>query len=192
LRPEIVFLLEERSAKAMLEALLPRISSGLVQFQFFPFEGKTDLERSLVRRIQAYQNSTAKFVILRDQDSESDCRQLKQRLMRLCNQTGRRQHCVVRIACRELESFYLADLKAGAHAFQIKGLERKQGVSKLRSPDQLGNPKQELKQLTRNGYQPIAGSRAIGEHLDVTNSRSPSFRALIEGIRRLEAELLGA
>ena len=176
----------------MLEALLPRISSGLVQFQFFPFEGKTHLERSLVRRIQAYQNSTAKFIVLRDQDSESDCREVKQRLMRLCDQTGRHQHCVVRIACRELESFYLADLKAVAHAFQIKGLERKQTVSKYRLPDQLGNPKQELKQLTRNCYQPIAGSRAIGEHLDVLNCRSPSFRALIEGIRRLEAELLGA
>jgi hypothetical protein len=48
------------------------------------------------------------------------------------------------------------------------------------------------RRLTDNRYQPIAGSRAIGEHLDATNNRSSSFRALIEGIRRLEAELLGA
>ena len=176
----------------MLQALVPRISSGLVAFRFFPFEGKAHLERSLVRRIQSYQNSTARFIILRDQDSEPDCRQLKQRLLHLCDQAGRRHHCVVRIACRELESFYLADLKAVASAFQLKGLERKQSISKYRAPDQLGNPKQELKQLTDNRYQPIVGSRAIGEHLDVTNNRSPSFRALIEGIRRLEAELLEA
>jgi hypothetical protein len=99
---------------------------------------------------------------------------------------------VVRIACRELESFYLADLKAVASAFQLKGLERKQSISKYGAPDQLGNPKQELKQLTGNRYQPLAGSRAIGEQLDVTNTRSGSFQALIEGIRRLEAELLQA
>ncbi len=176
----------------MLQALVPRISSGLVAFRFFPFEGKTDLERSLVRRIQTYQNNTARFIVLRDQDSETDCRQLKQRLLHLCDQAGRLHHCVVRIACRELESFYLADLKAVASAFQIKGLERKQSISKYRAPDQLGNPKQELKQLTGSRYQPLAGSRAIGEQLDVTNTRSGSFQALIEGIRRLEAELLQA
>jgi hypothetical protein len=71
-------------------------------------------------------------------------------------------------------------------------LERKQSISKYRAPDQLGNPKHELKQLTGNRYQPLAGSRSICEQLDVTNTRSGSFQALIEEIRRLEAELLQA
>jgi hypothetical protein len=41
---ELVFLLEERSARAMLDAS--------VSFRLIPFEGKQDLEKQLVRRIR--------------------------------------------------------------------------------------------------------------------------------------------
>lgn len=162
-----------------------------MQFRFFHFEGKQDLERNPVRKIQTYRNTAARFIVMRDQNSESDCRLLKQRLLSLCDQAGSLQHCVVRIACRKLEAFHLADLKAVAVAFELRGLESRQNVSTYRSPDQLGKHKQELKQLTGNRYQPIAGSLAVGEQLDLNNNRSASFRVLIKGIRRLEAELLG-
>lgn len=38
--------------------------------------------------------------------------------------------------------------------------------------------------------QKVDGSRRIGHHLDLRNTRSPSFANLLQGIRRLEAELL--
>jgi hypothetical protein len=50
------------------------------------------------------------FVVLRDQDS-GDCLEIKERLMALCGRAGK-EDALVRIACRELESFYLGDLKA--------------------------------------------------------------------------------
>lgn len=74
---ELVFLLEEHSARAMLESLLPRILSNDIQYRLIAFEGKQDLEKQLERRIRGYQNSLARFVILRDLDSHPDCRAVK-------------------------------------------------------------------------------------------------------------------
>ena len=187
---ELVCLLEEASAKALLENLLPRLLSQQVHFRLIPFEGKQDLEKQLVRRIRAYQNRSTRFIVLRDLDSHPDCRALKQRLLDLCQQTGKAENCLVRLACQELETFYLADLTAVEHALLIPGLSKKQSSRKFRAPDALSNPSHELKQLTQHVYEKVAGSRAMGQHIDLDNTRSSSFRNLIEGIRRLEHELL--
>ena len=187
---ELVFLLEEPSAKAMLESLLPRMLKEDTSFRCIPFEGKQDLEKQLTRRIRAYQNERARFIVLRDQDSHPDCTAVKQGLLDLCDKSGKFARCLVRIACRELEAFYLADLQAVERALEIDGLTRHQNSRKFRSPDGLGSPSRELKTLTRNRYEKVAGSRAIGKHLQLENARSASFRNLIVAIRRCEDELL--
>ena len=91
----------------------------------------------------------------------------------------------MRIACKELESFYLADLDAVERGLGIPGIAKRQQESKYREPDKFISPKQELRRLTKNVYQPRSGSRAIAPYLDLGNSRSPSFRNLVQGIRRL-------
>lgn len=187
---ELVFLLEESSAKAMLESLLPRMLKAGTAFRCIPFEGKQDLEKQLARKIRAYQNDNARFIVLRDLDSHPDCIQVKQRLLDLCNTSGKAEKCLVRIACKELETFYLADLSAVELALTMQGLARQQLSRKFRSPDALGNPSKELKTLTKGRYEKIASSRAIGEHLNLDNERSPSFRNLLAAIRRLENELI--
>ncbi len=189
---ELVFLLEEPSAKAMLESLLPRILSQDIQFRCISFEGKQDLERQLVRKIRAYCNDQARFIVMRDQDSHPDCAVLKRRLLDLCNDAGKVDRCLVRIACMELETFYLADLLAVEQGLQLAGLAAQQQTRKFRAPDLLGSPSMELKTLTKQRYEKIAGSRAIGRHLKLDNERSPSFRNLIAAIRRMEHELIGA
>ncbi len=187
---ELVFLLEELSAKTMLESLLPRVLRADMAFRCIPFEGKRDLEKQLTRKILAYQNRTARFIVLRDQDSHPDCKDLKRELLVLCHASGKADQCLVRIACTELETFYLADLLAVEKALNIPGLSRQQPSRKFRAPDALANPSKELKNLTRNRYAKVAHSRAIGEHLDVNNGRSPSFRNLLSAIRRMESELM--
>lgn len=189
---ELVFLLEEPSAKAMLESLLPRMLDAGVTFRCIPFEGKQDLEKQLIRKIRAYQNDQARFIVLRDQDSSPDCNVIKRKLLDLCQQSGKADRCLVRIACRELETFYLADLQAVERALEITSLAQHQPSSKFRTPDHLGSPSKELKMLTKNRYEKVAGSRLIGRHLNLDNTRSPSFRNLISAIRRMEGELLGA
>lgn len=185
---EFVFLLEESSAKAMLESLLPRVLDEGIGFRLIPFQGKQDLERQLVRKIRAYQNPDARFIVMRDQDNHPDCVQLKQRLLDLCSETGKAPQCRVRIACKELESFYLADLQAVEQALGLRGLARQQVSRKFRTPDVLGSPSRELKLLTKEAYQKVAGSRAIGLYLELDNPRSPSFRNLISIVRFLQSE----
>lgn len=186
---ELVFLLEEPSAKAMLESLLPRLLGQEIKFRCIPFEGKQDLEKQMTKKIQGYQNHQARFIVLRDQDSHPDCTAVKSKLLALCDKSGKATRCMIRIACRELEAFYMADLQAVEQALELGGLAKKQQVKKFRSPDALGSPARELKNLTRNRYEKVAGSREIGKHLSLDNERSPSFRNLIAAIRRMEHEL---
>jgi len=181
---ELVFLLEEESAKAMLEGILVRILPVGFPVRYIVFEGKQELERQLSKRIRGYRNPEARFVVLRDQDSHPHCTEIKARLIALCREGGC-NNALVRIACRELESFYLADLQAVEQGLSINGLARQQQKQKFRNPDLLGSPSRELKELTKGFYQKVGGSRAIGPHLDLDNIRSASFKNLILGIRRV-------
>lgn len=188
---ELVFLLEEPSAKAMLESLLPRILRAGTHFRCIPFEGKQDLEKQLMRKIRGYQNERARFIVLRDQDSHPDCRAVKAKLLELCEASGKAVRCLVRVACRELETFYLGDLQAVEEALGTPGLAKKhQSSRKFKAPDGLGSPSKELKSLTGGRYEKVGGSRAIGLCLQPDNPRSPSFRNLITAIRRSETLLL--
>ena len=180
----LVFFLEEPSAKALLEILLPRfIPADRFLLHFVPFEGKQDLEKQLVRRIRGWCTPDTHFVVLRDQDS-AECKDVKQRLLEICTEAGR-SDTLVRIACREIESWYLGDLKAVEKAFRINNLASKQEQRKYRNPDALGNPVQELERITNKKYQKISGSRAIGPLLDVRNNRSPSFQVFVSGVQKL-------
>lgn len=179
----LVFFLEEPSAKEMLKALLPRILSDRVDVRYVVFPGKQALEKELPRKLRGWQKPDPLFVVLRDQDRE-DCRAVKERLAAICRKAGKPQ-TLVRIACRELESFYLGDLAAVEQGLGLKGLRGLQDKQKFRNPDQLHNAANELRDLTEKSYQKKAGSRAIAPYLDLDNNRSPSFQALITGIRRL-------
>lgn len=181
---ELVFFLEERSAAAMLEGLLPKLIPDDVIPRYVTFEGKQDLERQLVRRLRGYRNPNALFVVMRDQDAQQDCGVIKKRLERLCSQAGR-SGVLFRIACRELESFYLADLQAVQQGLGLSGIAAEQAKPKLRDPDRINSAKEELRKLTNQRHQPVEGSRAIGRYLDPENGRSRSFRNLVAGIRRL-------
>ncbi|MBL4702392.1 MAG: DUF4276 family protein [Phycisphaeraceae bacterium] len=180
---ELVFLLEESSAEAMLRGVLPRLCSDNIAIRYIVFEGKQDLEKQMVRRLQGYRNPEARFVVLRDKDS-ADCRTVKNELVRKCTQ-ARKPKTLVRIACHELESWYLADLAAVERALNIRNLAAKQNKAKYRTPDSLANAAEELEILTGKRYQKIAGSRAIGPYLNVTNTRSHSFSVFISGLQKL-------
>lgn len=183
---ELVFFVEGQSEKELLQGLVPRLVPEDFPFRVVPFEGKSDLEGQLIRRMRGYRNPEACFIVMRDQDS-GECRQIKANIKNLCVQADR-PNAVVRIACRETESFYLADLAAVESALGLSGLVRFQGQRNYRGPDYLGSPSKELEKLTRGAYQKVSGSRAIGPHLDLGNTRSNSFKVLIEAICRLASD----
>lgn len=185
----IVFLLEERSMAEMLKILLPKIIPSNITYKCITHEGKQDLEKSIPRKLKAFSKKT-KFIIVIDKDS-GDCLQIKQKIFKLCQQANR-PDTLIRIACHELESWFLGDLKAVEKGFAIRPekLAKLKSKAKYRNPDALGSPKQELKKLVSN-YQPISGSRAIAEHLNVKRNNSKSFRVFIQGLKKVIEELEG-
>ena len=95
---QVVFFLEEKSAKEFLKALLPFLWSDLIERHYFAFEGKQDLEKQLVRRIKFWgekENTETFFVVMRDQDS-GDCKEIKDNLLEKCRATGKK-NTIVRI-----------------------------------------------------------------------------------------------
>lgn len=183
---EIVFFLEEQSAEALLATMLPRLLPSDVGYRCLVFEGKQDLEKQLVRRMRGYQVPNARFVVLRDQDA-GDCQTVKIELKRKCKEANHPE-TVVRIACRELESWYLADLAAVELALDKKGLRKLQSKRVYQTPDRIITPSRALAQLAP-AYQKVGGSRAIGPHLDLDNNRSRSFVHFVATVRQLAHEL---
>ncbi|MEO0407712.1 MAG: DUF4276 family protein [Cyanobacteria bacterium P01_A01_bin.135] len=179
---ELVFFLEELSAKAMLEGLLPRLLPENVHPIYVVFEGKTDLEKRLPGKLQSWQNPNSIFVVLRDQDS-GNCIEIKQTLQTICTQAGK-PDSLIRIACRELESWYLGDLEAIEQGLNIPGFSRQyQNKSKFRNPDRLNNAAEELSKITKHKYQKISGSRKIGKCLGNRRNKSCSFVAFVRGVK---------
>ncbi len=212
---ELVFLLEEPSAKIMIqgilyqfafkircfpecenrakrffasqspffesELVLEKISKSDAVIRYIVFEGKQDLEKAMVRKLQKYKNPDAIFIILRDQDA-GNCKEIKRNLQQKCVEADKPQS-VVRIACRELESWYLADLKAVEKAFSKNNLSSRRNERKFRNPDHLENPSKELKSLVPE-YQKINGSRMIAKFLDIENRRSRSFYHFVNSIKK--------
>ena len=100
---QLVFMLEEPSAKVLLESLLPRILPNDVSFLCIPHEGKQDLEKSLPVKLRHWNVPNTWFVVIRDKD-QSDCLTLKNHLKKICEDSGRPE-TLVRIAVHELESW---------------------------------------------------------------------------------------
>ena len=180
----LVFLLEERSARNMLEGIVPRMIPAGVHVQYMTFSGKKDLDKQMERKIRLWREPDSRFIILRDKDA-ADCSAVKKRLLEYTRQSGKPDACLVRIACHELESFFLGDLAAVARALDMPALAGKQKKKPYRDPDAIANAAEQLKKLTSNKYQKLAGSRAIGPCLALDGSnRSHSFGVLLEAIRR--------
>ncbi len=181
----LVFLLEELSAQEMLKGVLPKVLPENISVRYIVFEGKQDLEKQLERRLKGWQQPNSVFLVMRDKDG-GDCLVIKQRLAEKVCASGKQAVTLIRIACTELESFYLGDLNAVGQGLDIGNLAKKQQDRKYRTPDTLSNAAQELSKLTQKKYQKVAGSRAIAPFLKIDGSnKSHSFNVLLVGIRKL-------
>lgn len=183
----VVFLLEERSMKVLLDALLPRLVPGL-PFLCVPHEGKQDLEKSIPRKLRAWREPGVRFVVVRDND-KGDCRELKSRLARLRAESGR-SDTVVRIACQELESWYLGQPEALSAAFEDEALVDVCRRARFRDPDGVVGAAAALATIVPS-FQKTSGARAIAGHL-TAESQSRSYLVFLDACRRLAAGLPSA
>lgn len=176
----VIFLLEEKSMQVLLDGLLPRVFPEL-SFLCIPHEGKQDLEKSIPRKLKAWREPGARFVVVRDNDG-GDCVATKARLVALCREAGR--ETLVRIACQELEAWYLGDGDALARAFdddRLRTLERRE---RFRDPDAVVGPANALAELVP-AFQKVSGARVMAEHLTTAANRSRSFQVFLSGVGRL-------
>ena len=177
---KLVFFLEERSMKELLDGILPRILPDGVSFQTIPHQGKSDLEKSLPIKLKGWNEPDTKFVVVHDQDY-NNCIKLKQKLTNLC--AGYDKKVLIRIACHELEAWYWGDLPAVSKAFgrDISALANKR---KYHIPDMIENPKRERKRYLPDMGQ-IDSARRIAPHMNIMENTSHSFRIFTQGILKL-------
>ena len=177
----LVFMVEERSMKELLELMLPKIlPEGFEKPLIIPHNGKGDLAKSIPIKLRAWSNPNDKFIIIHDQDS-NDCKQLKTELVALC--ANSRNEYLVRIVCTELESWYFGDLAAISRAYG-KDYTPLAAKKKYRIPDKIKNAKYELRKIIPS-YQPLEGARKMGAQMKTDNNMSKSFNVLIDGIRKM-------
>ena len=171
--------------EVLLNDLIPRLFPNL-PFLCVSHEGKQDLEKSIPRKLRAWREPGVTFAIVRDQD-EGDCRRLKESLYSLCQQ-GNREDSLIRIACKELEAWYLGAPEALAEAFgreSVRGLGRR---AKFRNPDSVSRPSEELRRLVP-GFQKVTGARRMAQHLTRTGNRSRSYQVFLDGIGAVAGKL---
>lgn len=183
----LVFFLEEPSARAFLQSFLPRILPIGIAVRYFVYRGKQDLKKNITKDLRPLRHTSAQHIVLVDQDY-ADCQRLKATLFKICVSSG--VISVIRIACRELESWYLAQLDAVEQEYALRGLVAQQSKRKFRNPDILTTPDVLLQRLTHYGYNKIDGSRRLGRRINPDVRRSPSFAIFVDALRNAVATLL--
>lgn len=190
MRGRLVFLLEEPSMKHLLAGLLPRLVPGWVEGEHFlcvPHEGKSDLDRSVPRKLAAWQVPGDRFVVLRDNDAAA-CEEVKARLVKLCADSGR-PDTLVRLACQELEAWYLVDLDALAAAYVEPKLCGPAMRKRFVDPDAWQKPSAEVQRVLP-AFHKGQGARRMGVALrGAEKNRSRSFQVFVAGVRRLALEM---
>lgn len=185
----VVFLLEEPSMGALLEGLLPRLFVGWKKGEHFlciEHEGKSDLDKSVPRKLKNWQHPGDRFVIVRDNDS-ADCRQVKARYVDLCAKCGRAD-TLIRLVCQELESWYLGDLHALAQCFGIPKIDSPALRKKFADPDTYQKPSVEIARRLPE-FQKGSAARDMAAHLTPAQNRSRSFQTFVAGLQRLAFEM---
>jgi len=179
----LVILTEEPSMETTLRSVLPRLGLLPGDFQIVVFQGVGDLEASLIRRVRAWTDPKARFLVIRDNDN-GDCVARKARLTDRLAQAGGLRPAKVRIVIQELEAWFLGDLDALRQAGFLKGLST---PAELRGdPEAHLRPVDILRKLDRT-YQKGIGARRIAPYLDLNRNRAASFHATIRAIQDLAA-----
>ena len=180
---QIVIFCEELSAKVFLDEFLPPLLPVGVSLRTIPHQGKTDLQRSLPKKLKAWLDPEARFVILHDKD-HNDCHKLKADLRLICTSARSDIKPLIRIVCHELESWYLGDPIALQSAFPRFKPGSIQGKAKFRNVDAVANASEELTKLVPN-YEKVTSSRILGNVMSPQNNSSQSFQVFWKGIEAL-------
>jgi hypothetical protein len=179
---------EEESAKKVFDIILPKLFPGL-DFRVYKHQGKQDLENALRKTLPVLCKSPYnRILITRDQNS-SDCRLVKQCLKDLI-----KLNCIspvmIRIICRELESWFLGDLNALKLAFPRFSPEYYVNKRTFKKVDLLHNPDQHLLKIIpelkgKKFFPKVEMAEKLTPLLNIEQNNSISFTNTINGLRKL-------
>lgn len=182
-----LFLCEEKSMRETLLWLLPKIKLNLTinDDDVVSFCGISDLKKGIIRygNPQRWRGSVRQpsyLIIICDQDA-ANCKERKADMLKLYQSTGNDMPVLIRLACSELESWFLGDVEAVKKGLSIKTL-----ASGQNQPTDEHQAKERLIALTAGRYHP-SHAAAIAKHLTLSKNKSPSFQQFVRGIEKIAA-----
>lgn len=198
------FLVEEPSAKAALEQMLPRLLPAGCIPRVRAFEGWQDLLADLPKLLQGYHRrmlregeTDLRVVVLLDGDGICTRRKadLETRaaaaglLTKTTAPLGQPFQVLNRIAVQELEAWWLGDRAAIMAAYPGVKPHHFKGVA--READQPPKPSEVLWDVLKQGRHFLSGKRKtqwaidISQHLDPARNTSASFQYFCAGLAAL-------
>lgn len=196
----IEVLVEEPSAEAVLNNLLPSLLREKASFRIHVHQGKQSLLRTLADRLRGYRRWLPegwRIVVLIDEDRK-DCYELKARLeeaarnARLLTKSSPDSRgtfqVVNRLAIEELEAWFFGDVQALLRAYPRlpPTLHRKR---EYRDPDAIAGGTWEAleRALQRAGYYgggmpKVEVAQRVSRNMDPERNTSHSFQVFREGL----------
>jgi hypothetical protein len=187
----VEILVEEPSMSHVLSNVLPKVLPEGYELNrncfIRIFDGKQDLQKHIPQKVRAYKNFSqpVKLIIIQDKDS-NDCIQLKQQIRQLIVDNNPTIPHLIRIACTELESWYIGDMAAIEKIYPKFKAARHVNKAKFRNPDAC-NAYDEIRQLIPS-FQKGYASKNIPQYFNVDQNKSLSFNHLINGIQQFLSE----
>ncbi len=195
----LIVFVEEPSAEAALEELLPKII-GEASFDIRVFQCKDELLKRLPERLAGYSRwlpDTSMILVLVDRDDD-DCHSLKSRLesvaasagliSKTAAPAGERFHVVNRILIEELEAWFFGDWSAVAAAYPRVSTTVPQKTPYRNSDAIQGGTWEALERVLQDagyfssGLRKIECARSVAKHMKPAENRSQSFQVFREAI----------
>jgi len=195
----LIALVEEESAEAVLNLILPKLLPNS-EIQIIRFQGKQDMLQNLLARLRGLKSwlpGNWLLLVLVDRDQD-DCEDLKLRLEAIALraglaskstvQGGSRFQVVNRIVVEELESWFFGDWEA-VHLVYPKVPRTIPAKQQFRDPDAIaGGTWEALERIFQragyfeSGLRKIELARSVAPQMEPTRNRSRSFQVFLEAI----------
>jgi chromosomal replication initiation ATPase DnaA len=191
----IVFLVEDYSMRQFLDGILPRLGFDEHIFEIKHHRGKEDLISHLDKIIPSLSKRAQQIIVIIDQDKQ-DCVALKNEIkekMAWCFCEYK-----IRIACYELEAWFLGDMAAIAKCSPRFKARSFQGKKKYRDVDNIEKPSTVIAKIVPDWNDKYASkpkfAQTIAQFVSLERqnlkqaNRSNSFHVLLETLFSLARE----
>ncbi len=193
------FLLEEESAEATLQILLPKIVLRPTSFTLHVMGGKKTLLKELPKRLRGYAHwlpSDWRIIVLIDRDQQ-ECQKLKQDLEQACQEANLvsktlasstdQIQVINRIVVEELEAWFFGDIEALRRAYpKFPNITNK---APYRDPDSIqGGTWEQLERLLKragyyqSGLPKIELAKTVAPYMEPTRNTSKSFQVFLQSL----------